>query len=171
MIKYLLTFNCYYRSVHGYYCTAPYKVNWKMFCNLIQIYRVTEEAYIAETKIWPIPFLINMLTVFKGSQFDFYCSLPGCGTYGSNYLDYHGYDFTTCTIAQYNDNAEYCKNLCSSDNSCLGVAYDITGNTCRLISCTPYTSPGAWIVDPDATTYIRNCDSGTCIELKFQLIL
>ena len=28
---------------------------------------------VAETAVWPIPFLINMLTALKGSQFYFYC--------------------------------------------------------------------------------------------------
>ena len=33
-----------------------------------QIYRVTEEAQVAETAVWPIIFLMNMLTALKGSQ-------------------------------------------------------------------------------------------------------
>ena len=33
-----------------------------------QIYRVTEDAEIA---VWPIPFLINIFTALKGSQFYF----------------------------------------------------------------------------------------------------
>ena len=34
--------------------------------------RVTEEAKVAETAVWPSLFLINMLTTHKGSQFHFY---------------------------------------------------------------------------------------------------
>ena len=30
----------------------------------------------AETSVWPIPFLINMLTAHKGAQFYFYLRLP-----------------------------------------------------------------------------------------------
>ena len=39
-----------------------------------QISRVTEEAYVAETAVWPIPFLINMFSALKRSQF--YLNLP-----------------------------------------------------------------------------------------------
>ena len=34
--------------------------------------RVTEEVPVAETAVWPIPFLINMFTALKGSQFYLY---------------------------------------------------------------------------------------------------
>ena len=45
------------------------------YSNSCQIYRVTEEALIAETVVWPIPFLTYMFTAPKGSQFCFYYSL------------------------------------------------------------------------------------------------
>ena len=44
-----------------YFALAP-------FC---QTKRVTDEAYVAETAVWPITFLISMLTALKGSQFYF----------------------------------------------------------------------------------------------------
>ena len=31
--------------------------------------RVTDETLIVETAVWPIPFLINVFTALKGSQF------------------------------------------------------------------------------------------------------
>ena len=37
-----------------------------------QIYGITEEAQVAESAIWPNPFLINMFTALKGYQFHFY---------------------------------------------------------------------------------------------------
>ena len=43
-------------------------------CCQIFKYRVTEEAQIAKTAVWSIPFLINMFTALKGSQF-FFCFL------------------------------------------------------------------------------------------------
>ena len=33
------------------------------------------EKSVAETAVWPIPFLINMFTALKGSQFYFYLLL------------------------------------------------------------------------------------------------
>ena len=39
---------------------------------MCQIFRVTEEAQVAETAAWPIPFLIDMFTAHKGSKFYFY---------------------------------------------------------------------------------------------------
>ena len=35
----------------------------------------SEEALVAETMVWPTPFLINMLTALKGSLFYFYLLL------------------------------------------------------------------------------------------------
>ena len=35
------------------------------------IYRVNEEALVAETAVWSIPFLINMYNALKGSQLFF----------------------------------------------------------------------------------------------------
>ena len=37
-----------------------------------QIYRVTDESLVAKTAVWPTPFLINIFTALKGSQFYFY---------------------------------------------------------------------------------------------------
>ena len=34
-----------------------------------QILRVTDETLIGETAVWPIPFLTNVFTALKGSQF------------------------------------------------------------------------------------------------------
>ena len=52
-----------------YFALAP-------FC---QTKRVTEEAYVAETAVWPITFLISMLTALKGSQFYFFLYPVGTG--------------------------------------------------------------------------------------------
>ena len=46
------------------------------YSNSLWFYRVTEEAYVAETTVWHITFLINMFTALKGSQFKFYLLDP-----------------------------------------------------------------------------------------------
>ena len=38
-----------------------------------RIQRVTEEALVGQTAVWPIPFLINMLNALEGSQVYFIC--------------------------------------------------------------------------------------------------
>ena len=52
------------------------------FC---QIYRVTDEALIAETAVWPNFFLMNVFFAFKGSKlfiiiFDIYDLIGVCGS-------------------------------------------------------------------------------------------
>ena len=53
-----------YRSNICFLHTSGIFYSSKDFTNIVfsQIYRVTEEASVAETAVWPIPFLINMVT-------------------------------------------------------------------------------------------------------------
>ena len=46
---------------------ASWKVNAYYNGSLCRIYRVTGEALLAETAVWPNLFLINVLFVLKGS--------------------------------------------------------------------------------------------------------
>ena len=50
------------------------KLQWFSLTPCCQVYGVAEEAWVAETAIWSIPFLINMFTALflKGSRFYFF---------------------------------------------------------------------------------------------------
>ena len=47
-------------------------------CKVVVI-RVTEEAKVAETSIWLIPFLINIFAALKGSHFLFLFAITAAG--------------------------------------------------------------------------------------------
>ena len=69
-----------------------------IFTVLLDGKTVTEEAYGVEPAVWPIPFLINMLTALERSQFYFlfliirYKSYIKTVLHGMNYMynDIHG---------------------------------------------------------------------------------
>ena len=59
----------YYSLCVDYRVAKDAKLQYFPLAPCCQIYRVTEEALVAETAVWPIPFLINVYTALKGSLF------------------------------------------------------------------------------------------------------
>ena len=62
-VKYLAPFRLHYPVER---CKSTLILFGSMLPN-----RVTEEALVAETAVWPMPFLINMFTALIGSRFYF----------------------------------------------------------------------------------------------------